>query len=91
MSKSRDYLELSLESIQGFANDGRLDADEFARLLDIAERDGRIDGEEIRVLRNIIGKLRPEELDAPMRAQIARLAQRIAAQTAADAAAGGKD
>lgn len=77
MAESRDYLELSFESIRCFAEDGRLDADELQRLVAIADRDGRFDTNEIRVLKNIIGKIRPEELDAPMKEALQALSARL--------------
>ncbi|MFC3192858.1 hypothetical protein ACFODZ_01265 [Marinicella sediminis] len=65
--ESRDYLEMSFRSIECFTNDGKLDAKELGRILEIAERDGEIDHNEIRVLRNIISKITPEELDDDMK------------------------
>lgn len=50
MTEARDYLELSFRSIQCFTNDGKLDANELGKLIDLAERDGVIDQNEIRVL-----------------------------------------
>ena len=78
MSKeSRDYLELSFESINCFADDGRLDASELRKLIAIARRDGVIDANEMRVLRNIIGKIRPEEVDAEMRQELLALSESL--------------
>jgi hypothetical protein len=79
VSENRDYLELSLESIQCFADDGRLDATELGKLIAIAERDGQFDQNEIRVLRNIIRQIKPDEVDQAMRAQLAALAEKIGA------------
>ena len=79
MSESRDYLEMSFRSIQCFANDGRLDVQELASLLDIAERDGVIDDNEIRVLKNIVARIKPEEIDQPMQDKIAQVMQKIGA------------
>ncbi|WP_313524282.1 hypothetical protein [Stutzerimonas kunmingensis] len=79
MSEPRDYLEMSFRSIQCFANDGRLDVDELGALLDIAERDGDIDENEARVLTKIIERIRPEEIDQPMRDKIAEVAKKIGA------------
>nr|MBF0681264.1 hypothetical protein [Pseudomonas sp.] len=79
MSEPRDYLEMSFRSIQCFANDGRLDVNELGALLDIAERDGDIDENEIRVLKKIIGRIRPEEIDQPMRDKLAEVAKKIGA------------
>jgi len=79
MSESRDYLELSFRSIQCFANDGRLDVAELGALLAIAERDGVIDDNEVRVLRKIVALVKPDELDPAMREKIAEVARKIGA------------
>lgn len=79
MSEPRDYLEMSFRSIQCFANDGRLDVNELGALLDIAERDGDIDDNEARVLTKIIERIRPEEIDRPMRDKLAEVAKKIGA------------
>ncbi|WP_447593217.1 hypothetical protein [Aquipseudomonas campi] len=79
MSEPRDYLELSFRSIQCFANDGRLDVHELGSLLDIAERDGVIDENEIRVLKKIIAHVKPEEIDQAMRDKIAEVERKIGA------------
>ena len=79
MSESRDYLEMSFRSIQCFANDGRLDVQELSSLLQIAERDGVIDENETRVLKNIIARIKPEELDPAMRDKLAEVAEKIGA------------
>jgi hypothetical protein len=77
MSESRDYLELSFKSINCFANDGRLDADELGKLIAIAERDGKFDANEVRVLRSIIQKIQPDEVDAAMKARLAELSGKL--------------
>lgn len=74
---SRDYLEMSFRSIACFSNDGQLDAEELGQILAIAERDGEIDHNEIRVLRNIISRLTPAELDADMQAMLQRVHDKI--------------
>ncbi len=79
MSEPRDYLELSFRSIQCFANDGRLDVHELETLLGIAERDGTIDDNEIRVLKKIIAHVRPEEIDQALRDKLAEVAKKIGA------------
>ena len=79
MSESRDYLEMSFRSIQCFANDGRLDVQELSSLLQIAERDGVIDENETRVLKNIIARIKPEERDPAMRDKLAEVAEQIGA------------
>ncbi|MFV9653428.1 hypothetical protein ACNFCK_00755 [Pseudomonas sp. NY15366] len=77
MSEPRDYLEMTFRSIQCFSNDGRLDAQELKALLEIAERDGEIDDNEVRVLRKIIAQVRPEEIDEALRDKIAIVEQKI--------------
>ena len=65
--ESRDYLEMSFRSIECFANDGKLDADELEKILEIAKSDGNIDQNEIRVLKNIISRIQPEEITEEMK------------------------
>lgn len=79
MTESRDYLHLSFKSIECFSNDGKLDADELGKLIALAERDGVIDQNEIRVLRNIIARIKPEEVDAAMQQRLAELSAKIGA------------
>lgn len=77
MTKSHDYLEMSFRSIECFSNDGKLDADELGKILEIAERDGEIDENEKRVLKSIIEKITPSELDSAMRLRIAEVYQKL--------------
>lgn len=77
MTESRDYLEMSFRSIECFSNDGKLDAKELASILAIAEKDGNIDQNEIRVLRNIISKIEPHEVDEEMQAMIKKVSEKI--------------
>ncbi|MGF2686690.1 hypothetical protein ACQUWM_09340 [Marinobacter sp. DUT-3] len=79
MSTSRDYLELSFRSIQCFADDGKLDAKELGELVRIAERDGVIDANEIRVLRNIISRIKPEEIDDAMKRRLSEIERKLSA------------
>ncbi len=81
MSESKDYLEMSFRSIECFTNDGKLDAEELGKILDIAEKDGVIDHNEIRVLTRIITKIRPEEVDADMQAKLDEIMEKVKAQT----------
>jgi len=76
MSKeNRDFLEMAFQSIQCFSNDGRLDAAELGRILVIAQRDGVTDDNERRVLGNIIARIRPDEIDPAMKAQLDAIAR----------------
>ena len=77
MTESRDHLEMTFRSIDCFANDGKLDAQELGSILEIAERDGVIDPNEIRVLKNIISKIRPHEVDEAMQAKLDEIAEKI--------------
>lgn len=70
---SRDYLEMTFRTINCFANDGKLDVVELDSLVDIALKDGVIDDNEKRVLRNVIDRLTDAELTEPMRSKIAEL------------------
>lgn len=77
MTEVRDYLEMSFQSIQCFSNDGKLDAQELGKILAIAEKDGVIDQNEIRVLRNIISRVKPHELDEAMRRKMMEISEKV--------------
>jgi hypothetical protein len=77
MSVGRDHIKIAFESIQCFANDGKLDAEELGRLVAIAERDGVFDVDEVRVLSSIIKRIKPEELDDTMRLRLDELSQKL--------------
>lgn len=75
MTENRDYLEMTFHSINCFANDGKLDEHELDEIIDIATRDGVIDDNEMRVLQNIIGRLREEEITDALRDRIVALSE----------------
>ncbi|WP_062062435.1 hypothetical protein [Cellvibrio sp. OA-2007] len=77
MTEVRDYLEMSFQSIQCFSSDGKLDAYELGKILAIAEKDGVIDQNEIRVLRNIISRIKPHEVDDAMRKKLIEISDKI--------------
>lgn len=71
--ENRDYLEMSFKSINCFANDGKLLPDELDEIFDIALRDGEVDDNEKRVLRDIISRLTESELTPEMINKIDKL------------------
>jgi hypothetical protein len=77
--ESRDYLEMSFQSISCFSDDGKLDAIELGKIFDIALRDGVVDSNEIRVLHQIFMRLKPEELDKDMLEKIEQIKNEISA------------
>jgi hypothetical protein len=77
MPESRDYLQMSYRSIQCFTDDGKLDAVELGKIVAIAEKDGVIDSNEIRVLTSIITKIKPHEVDASMQARLADISKKV--------------
>ncbi len=77
MSEARDYLEMSFHSIKCFSNDGKLDAHELGKILSIAEKDGAIDQNEVRVLRSIISRVKPHEVDESMRKKMMEISEKI--------------
>ena len=79
MSESKDYIEMAFRSIECFKKDGKLDAKELDSIIKIAERDGIIDQNEIRVLQKIIAKIKPDEVDDAMRRKLSQLAKKIGA------------
>lgn len=76
MPTNRDHLEIAYHSVQAFSNDGRLDEKELDKLLDIAERDGVVIADEIRVLSNIFSKLKSYEISNSMRHKVKRVEQK---------------
>ncbi len=64
MSELSSHLEIAVASISCFSNDGTLDAGEVKYLLGIAMRDGVMDSEEKRVLKNVFSKIGPADVDA---------------------------
>jgi hypothetical protein len=54
--KLRSHHEIAIASIHVFSDDGRLDAAELEKLLALALRDEIVDGDEKRVLANILGR-----------------------------------
>jgi hypothetical protein len=77
MKEARDYLEMSFRSIQCFSNDGKLDAQELGKILELAEKDGKIDNNEMRVLQNIIARIKPHEVDEAMRTKMMEISEKI--------------
>lgn len=77
MAEKRDYLEIAFRSIECFSNDGKLDVDELTKIVHIAERDGVIDPNEIRVLKSIIAKIKPGEIDRAMQEKLQEIARKL--------------
>lgn len=77
--ESRDYLEMTFKSINCFADDGKMDAVELGKIFDIARRDGVVDDNEKRVLRQIISRLNTAELDSDMLSKLEEIKTEIAA------------
>jgi len=80
MNDSKDHIEMIMKSIKGFSHEGKLDADELEEIIQIAERDGVIDHDEIRVLRNIISHIDPMQVDDAMRAKLLEILEKVKAQ-----------
>jgi len=77
MTDAKDHIQMALKSIESFANGGQLDAKELEEIIQIAERDGVIDQDEIRVLRNIISRIDPSEVDDAMRTKLADILKKV--------------
>lgn len=74
---SKDHLEMALRSIEAFQNNGQIDAEELNEIIAIAERDGVIDQNEIRVLRSIVSRIDPSEVDDEVRLALNSLSEKI--------------
>lgn len=56
------HLEIAATSVRVFANDGTIDMRELEHLLSVALRDGSVNDDERRVLRNILDRVREHEV-----------------------------
>lgn len=74
---SKDHLEMALKSIEAFQNGGKIDAKELNDIIEIAQRDNVIDQNEIRVLRSIIARVDPNEVDDDLRQVMQSLSDKI--------------
>ena len=77
MTDSRSHIQMALKSIESFANDGKLSAKELNEIIEIAEQDGVIDQNEVRVFRSIISRLDPTEVSDDLRDKLAELSKKI--------------
>ncbi len=64
----KSHIKIALDSFEYFQNDGKLDADELKKLMDIAFLDN-----EKEILREVINKIKPETIDDALQAQLDRL------------------
>lgn len=71
------HIEMSLLSIECFMDDGKLDANELGKMVALAESDGEITQEEIHVLRSVIKRIKPEEVDSNMKSRLDSLSKKI--------------
>lgn len=79
MSEIRSHLQIVLAAIHAYSNDGKFDASEVEAMAAIAQRDGKIDTDEARVLRDIIDKLTDAEMTPEMEATVAELRKQLPA------------
>lgn len=72
-SDSRDYLEMTFRSSECFAENGRIDAEELEKIFKIAQRDNFIDENEVRVLKSIMSRIKPTDIDEAMQATLSEI------------------
>jgi len=75
--KPEDKLCLNQKIILKCDNEGKLNNKELNNIISIAERDGVIDQNEIRVLQKIISKIKTDEIDDTSRRRLKLLAKKI--------------
>lgn len=73
---SNSHLEIAYSSIRVFADDGKVDLGELNFLLGLALRDGQIDDQEKRVLRNIFKQAREAGLSRRVEERIREVESR---------------
>jgi hypothetical protein len=69
----KSHIKIALESFEYFQNDGKLDADELKKLMDIALLDNEIDDDEKTILLEVIKRIKPEDIDDALQLQLDKL------------------
>lgn len=78
METQSSYIELAYSSIPVFTDDGTLDMEELQFLLGLALKDGKIDEDEKRVLRNIFKQVAEHEVTPKVWARINEIKKKYA-------------
>ena len=76
MAETPSHIELAYSSIPVFADDGTIDMEELNFLLGIALRDGKIDDDEKRVLKNIFDKVPKNNVSPKVMERITEVRQK---------------
>ncbi len=69
----KSHIKIALDSFEYFQNDGKLDADELKKLMDIALLDNEIDDDEKTILLEVVKKIKPEDIDDALQLQLDKL------------------
>ena len=69
----KSHIKIALDSFEYFQNDGKLDADELKKLMDIALLDNEIDDDEKTILLEVIKRIKPEDIDEALQLQLDKL------------------
>jgi hypothetical protein len=69
----KSHIKIALDSFEYFQNDGKLDADELKKLMDIALLDNEIDDDEKTILLEVIKRIKPEDIDDALQLQLDKL------------------
>ena len=70
MKKGLSWIEIAYSSIHVFADDGTIDMEELNFLLGLALKDGKIDADGKRVLRNVFDEVEEHEISPKVQARI---------------------
>jgi len=77
INASRDYIEMTFRSIECFAEYGKIDAEELGKIFEIAQRDNFIDENEVRVLKSIMSRIKPTEIDDAMQEKLSEIIDKL--------------
>jgi hypothetical protein len=69
----KSHIKIALDSFEYFQNDGKLDADELQKLMEIALLDNEIDDDEKTILLEVIKRIKPEDIDDALQLQLDKL------------------
>jgi hypothetical protein len=77
LTNAKSHIKIALESIQAFANDGKLDLAELQKMLDIASADGVLDADEKATLRTIVAQAEKSEVTPDVASVLAVLKTKL--------------
>ena len=73
----RDFIEMTFRTVKVFGEDGKVNLEALDELVELAMRDGRVDGEEKAVLRKVLDRVESHTLSKELAAKVETLRKRF--------------